>query len=188
MSEKFAKFRGHLNRCTKRPPQDSVIILSTPGTGNLRFTAQITGFPAYVSNPQGGKSTNFSAGKCHLLYFVVVKSWFSGRGWGQQLLSFQSPAVHWMARSSSLNCLSCRILTKPLIHWIASPPFTENPFFHWKLLRRLPFPKIGSRWFRSLWKLDPPHSDPLGPLNSSMLVRLAASKCFYVRNVVHLEI
>ena len=36
------------------------------------FTAQITGFPANVSNPQGGKSTDFSAGKCHLLYFVVV--------------------------------------------------------------------------------------------------------------------
>ena len=42
------------------------------GWGNLRFTAQITGFPQNVINPQGGKSTDFSAGKCHLLYFVVV--------------------------------------------------------------------------------------------------------------------
>ena len=33
---------------------------------------QITGFPANVSNRQGGNSTHFSAGKCHLLYFVVV--------------------------------------------------------------------------------------------------------------------
>ena len=43
-----------------------------PGWGNLCSTAQVTGFPANVSNPQGGKSTDFSAGKCHLLYFVVV--------------------------------------------------------------------------------------------------------------------
>ena len=42
------------------------------GWGNLRFTVQITGYPANVSNPQGGKSTDFSAGKCYLLYFVVV--------------------------------------------------------------------------------------------------------------------
>ena len=35
------------------------------GWGNLRFTAQIRVFSANVSNPQGGKSTNFSAGKCH---------------------------------------------------------------------------------------------------------------------------
>ena len=33
------------------------------------------------------------------------KSWFSGRVWGQQLFSFQSP--QWMARTSSLNCNSC---------------------------------------------------------------------------------
>ena len=51
---------------------------------------------------------------------------FSGRGWGQQLFSFQSPAVHWMARTSSLNCLSCR-----------NPYRTPNalnclPPFHWK--------------------------------------------------------
>ena len=32
----------------------------------------MTGSPANVSNPQGGKSTDFSAGKCHLLYFVVL--------------------------------------------------------------------------------------------------------------------
>ena len=59
-----------LNRYTKSPLQDSVIIFSTPGMGgNLRFTAQIPEFSANVSSPQGGKSTDFSAGKCHLLYF-----------------------------------------------------------------------------------------------------------------------
>ena len=46
----------------------------------------------------------------------------------EQLFSFQSPAVQWMARTSSLNCLPVEILTKPLIHWIASPLFTEKPF------------------------------------------------------------
>ena len=70
------------------------------------------------------------------------RSRFSGRGWGQQLFSFQSPAVHRIARTSSLNCLPpVEILTKPPIHWIASPLFTEkNLFFsQWKVLRRIPF-------------------------------------------------
>ena len=70
------------------------------------------------------------------------KSWFSGRGWGQQLFGFQSPAVHWIARTSSLNCFSCRnpyqthsLNCLPPFHWKAL-------FSHWKVLRRIPFPKI----------------------------------------------
>ena len=57
------------------------------------------------------------------------KSWFSGRGWGQQLFSFQSPAVHWMARSSSLNCLSCRNPYQTPHSLNCLPLFTANPFF-----------------------------------------------------------
>ena len=38
----------------------------------------------------------------------LFKSWFLGRRWGQQLFSFQSPAVQWMAQTSSLNYLCCR--------------------------------------------------------------------------------
>ena len=72
------------------------------------------------------------------------KSWFSGRGWGQQLFSFQSPAVHWMARPSSLNWLSCRDPSQTPHSLNATPLCTENPFFHWKVLRRIPFPKTGS--------------------------------------------
>ena len=54
------------------------------------------------------------------------KSWFSGRGGGQQLFNFQSPVVQWMARTSSLNCLSCR---NPY-----QTPHSLNflPPFHWK--------------------------------------------------------
>ena len=76
-----------------------------------------------------------------------IKSRFSGRGRGQQFFTFQSPAVHWIAQTSSLNCLSCRILTKPLIHWIASPLFTENPFFSLKSASSHPLPK------NRLWKI-----------------------------------
>ena len=65
-------FRGNLDRYTKRPLQDSATIFPLPGWENLRFAAQITGFPANVSNPPGGKSIDVSGGKCHLLYFVVV--------------------------------------------------------------------------------------------------------------------
>ena len=53
----------------------------------------------------------------------LSKSWFSGRGWGQQLFSFQSPAVHWIARTSSPNCLSC----KNPYQTLANSPFTELP-------------------------------------------------------------
>ena len=72
------------------------------------------------------------------------RSWFLGSGFGQQLLNFRSPAVHWMARTSSLNCLSCRNLYQTPHSLNPSPLFTENPFFHWKVLRRIPCPKIGS--------------------------------------------
>ena len=38
------------------------------------------------------------------------------------------------------------ILTKPLIHWMPPPVSLKNPFFsHWKVLRRIPFPKSALR-------------------------------------------
>ena len=58
----------------------------------------------------------------------LSKSWFSGRGWGQQLFSFQSPAVQWMARTSSLNCLSSRNPYQTPDSLNCLPPF------HWKRL------------------------------------------------------
>ena len=38
----------------------------------LHCSAEITRFSVDSSNPQAAKSTDFSAGKCHLPYFVVV--------------------------------------------------------------------------------------------------------------------
>ena len=68
-----------------------------------------------------------------------------GDEWGQQLFSFQSPAVQWMARTSSLNCLSCRNPYQTPDSLNCLPPFHWKPhFFHWKVLHRIPFPKIGS--------------------------------------------
>ena len=47
-----------------------------------------------------------------------------------------------MARTSSLNCLSCRNpYQTSLIHWIASPLFTENPFYSLKSASSHPLPK-----------------------------------------------
>ena len=64
-----------------------------------------------------------------------TKSWFSGRGWGQQLFSFQSPAVHWMARTSSLN-------------WIAFP--VKNPHQTPHSLNCLPpFSSLKTGWLRN---------------------------------------
>ena len=70
----------------------------------------------------------FSIYPVPILGLALSKSWFSGRGWGQQLFTFQSPAVHWIARTSSLNCLSCR---NPY-----QTPHSLNclPPFHWKSL------------------------------------------------------
>ena len=49
--------------------------------------------------------------------------------------STESPGpLHWIA-------FSAEILTKPLIHWIASPPFNENPFFSVKSASSHPLPK-----------------------------------------------
>ena len=62
-------------------------------------------------------------------------------GPGQQLFNFRSPAVHWMARTSSLNCLSCRNLYQTPHSLNPSPLFTENPFFSLKSASSDPLPK-----------------------------------------------
>ena len=60
---------------------------------------------------------------------TIGKSWFLGRGWGQQLFSFQSPAVHWIAQTSSLNCLSCRNPHQTPHSLNCLPPFHWKPLF-----------------------------------------------------------
>ena len=105
--------------------EDSSGYWSTPVPSRLQKTKK------------GGSKEGSGSTRCHMLRIppwrvvsVQSQSWFSGRGWGQQLFSFQSPAVHWMARISSLNCLSCgNPYTKPFIHWIASPLSLKTPFF-----------------------------------------------------------
>ena len=84
-----------------------------------------------------GKNTYPKSNWTEERYSEKTKRWLSGRGWEQQFFSFQSPAVQWMTRTSSLNCLSCR-------NPYQSPHSLKNPFLHWKVLRRIPFPKIGS--------------------------------------------
>ena len=79
--------------------------------------------------------------------YELFRSWFLGSGFGQQLFSFRSPAVHWMAWTSSLNCLSCRNPYQTPHSLNPSPLITEKHFFHWIMLRRIPFPKIGSYFF-----------------------------------------
>ena len=50
----------------------------------------------------------------------------------------ESPGpLHWIA-------FPVEILTKPLIHWIPPPSSLKTLSFHWKVLRRIPCPKIGS--------------------------------------------
>ena len=54
--------------------------------------------------------------------------------------------LHWIA-------FPVEILTKPLIHWIASPLFTENPFFSVKGASSHPLPK-NLLWFLSQKKFS----------------------------------
>ena len=106
---------------------------------------------------------------------------FSGRGWGQELFNFQSPAVQWMARTSSLNCLSCRSPYKPLINWIASPLSLNPPFFHWKMLRRIPFPEIGSDLVHLRSRSQIAIDQRLQPIADTSIARNPAQKAVFWR-------
>ena len=51
-----------------------------------------------------------------------------------------------MARTSSVNCRSCRNPYQTPHSLNASPLLTEKTFFcHWKVLRRIPFPKSAAK-------------------------------------------
>ena len=91
--------------------------------------------------PQNGR--NYSKHACipnRVMLDISLELIFGWRGWGQQLFTFQSPAVHWMARTPFLWKSLPNIPFTEL-----PPPFSlKSPFFDWKVLRRIPFPKIGS--------------------------------------------
>ena len=109
------------------------------------------------------------------------KSWFSGRGWGQQLFSFQSPAVHRIARTSSLNCLSCRNPYQTPHSLNCLPPFHwKAPFLHWKVLRRIPFPKNRlNQWGKgALWDSSLPVSLTLWDTSALFTPPLALPQIF----------
>ena len=77
---------------------------------------------------------------------------------GSNFSVFQSPAVHWTAQTSSLNCLSCRKSSPNLQSLNASPLFTEKPFLH-RQVRRIHFPQIGPYFLNQ----DVLNSTPLNP-------------------------
>ena len=86
----------------------------------------------------------------HMAIGGATKSRFSGRGWGQQLFSFQSPAVQWIAQTSSLNCLSCRNPYQTPDSLNCLPPFSpKTPFFSLKSASSHPLPK------NQLWATTP---------------------------------
>ena len=68
--------------------------------------------------------------------------------WVQRFTESPGP-LHWIA-------FPAEILTKPLIHWIASPLFTENPFFSLKRASSHPLPK------KSAWI---PHRKDIRPFS-----------------------
>ena len=125
----------------------SLAFYNAPGLHTVSLRLRITGIIVRGvprSGPREVLPQQYSGIDTYLrcIQTGLDRSWFSERGWGQQLLTFQSPAVHWKARTSSLNCLSCR---KPLPNTSFTelpPPFSlKTPFFHWNVLRRIPIPK-----------------------------------------------
>ena len=87
---------------------------------------------------------------------AMFRNRFLGREGGQQLFSFQSPAVHWMARTSSLNCLSCRNPYQTPHSLNCLPPFHWKPlFFTEECFVASPSqesaPNVGPPWCQTLW-------------------------------------
>ena len=106
-----------------------------------------------------------------------VKSWFSGRGWGKELLNFQSLAVHWMAPTSSLNCLSCRN-TYQTPHSLNASPFSlENAFCSLKSASLHPLPQNRLLALEELY-LHHHHSDP-----PHRLMKLARTESWWPCNL-----
>ena len=57
---------------------------------------------------------------------------------------------------SSLNWLSCRIsLRNPPFTELPPPFWLKSPFFHWKVLRLIPFPKISLKLRVGIWRGSP---------------------------------
>ena len=92
-----------------------------------------------VENPQnwhffGGGGTQFYGQNDFMDIWAFLR-------WGQQLFSFHRPAVHWMARTSSLNCLSCRYRYQTSHSLNASPLSAEKLFLSLKSASSHPLPK-----------------------------------------------
>ena len=129
----------------------------------------------------------------------VPKSWFSGRGWGQQLSSIfrvrrfseWPEPLHWIA-------FPVEIFTKPLIHWIASPLFTEKPFSPLKSASSHPLPKklalnsarIKTRncnwWTRWMRSLEIPLTLGAGTCVTAIHKRLSQDNLLTVNNLLPL--
>ena len=75
----------------------------------------------------------------------LIKSWFSGRDEDRNFSVFR---VRAFTESPDLwNCLSCRNPYHTPHSLNCLPPFSlKSPFFHWKVLRRIPFPEISLDW------------------------------------------
>ena len=79
------------------------------------------------------------------------KSWFSGRGEDNNFSLFRvrrftewPGPLHWIA-------FPVKILPNPPFTELPPPCSLKTPFFHWKVLRRIPSPKIGSDMSRFYW-------------------------------------
>ena len=86
---------------------------------------------------------------CKETNFASRSEWRFGKGMSAEDFSFWSPAVHWMAGTSSANCLSCKN-TLPTLSFTECLSLIQwkGASLHWFLLRRIPFPKLHSKPLR----------------------------------------
>ena len=76
--------------------------------------------PRWVGNPAEVVQRNL---------FRQTRSGDLGRGWAQKISMLRLKAIHWMAGTSSVNCLSCRIPYQCLHSLNACTPFSEKALF-----------------------------------------------------------
>ena len=83
-----------------------------------------------------------------------------GRGMSAAKFDSQSPAVHWMALTSSLTCLSCRIHNQSLHSLNAFPSFSKKALFTDSASSH-PLPQTPFQLSGRIQGLRNPNSDPV---------------------------
>ena len=127
-SNSMTCYSSTLSLSTTSQPTTPRHMITTPNyheNNSLRVISYISEGIFWPTNPRE-RSFFFCSGNC-----AQNRNWRADfrEGMRTATFQFQSPAVHWMDRTSSLNCLSCRNPYQAPHSLNASPLFTEKTIF-----------------------------------------------------------